>query len=215
MKLFTKSAAIMVLGAGLSVYSVAAHLQTPPSAAEWVYHRVEAGKKDYQPGHSLGLGRRIAGYDLGVSIAQEDWYDPTQSGRDGADWLKAGGISYFSLFRPRTYPKNHLSALVGFRMTADTAFQVCTYVNDLSGRHTTALETVVELGDTVWIKYLQLDSLAQFQVNYGGEKRLITLPLETASRRVAVGPWHGGSVAAPEGTGVWTFFGVLDEGSIR
>lgn len=162
----------------------------------WTTHTVSEGAKDYSPGHKLGVQPMTTGYDIEISVPVEAWYDPSQLGEDKKDWLKAGGVSYFSLLGPQTWPKNHDSALVGFRMLSDSAWQYCAYVNDVNGKHYTGLETTAKLGDTVTVKYRYEDGLAYFWTDY---PRLNdwTNRIGWNNYQVSVGPWHGGTADAP------------------
>lgn len=175
----------------------------------WTYHECEAGDKDYDSGHPLAQQRKSSGYQFAFTIKPEDWYDPKVLGREAKDWLKAAGVSYFAWFRTSTWPKNHLSALVGFRMKADQRFEVCAYVNDLSGGHRFDGVVNAAVGDTVLVTYQLEATTAHYTLLHNGKTTKVSFPdFESASRQVSVGPWHGGSSPAPVKTGVWGAFKI-------
>jgi len=173
----------------------------------WQYHRCAFEAKDYRPGHKLSLGKRSAGFDVDLTIGPEDWYDPEELGREAKDWLKAAGVSYLSFWRPGTYAKNHLSALVGFRMKPGRRFEVCAYTNDLEGGHKADGIVSAAVGDTVRITYRLEGKTAEYVLIHQEKIIKVTFPgFESAGRQVNVGPWHGGSVPAPVATGISTRF---------
>lgn len=175
----------------------------------WTYHDCDAGDKDYDSGHPLAQQRKAAGYEFVFTIKPEDWYDPTVLGREANDWLKAAGVSYFAWFRASTWPKNHLSALVGFRMKAAQRFEVCAYVNDLAGGHRFDGVINAAVGDTVRIVYRLDEDIARYTLSHKNKTIEVAFDgFESASRQVSVGPWHGGSSPAPVRTGVWGEFKI-------
>lgn len=174
---------------------------------DWQYHQCLPGDKNYAPGHDLALSRKSAGYDVELTIGADDWYDPKILGREAKDWLKAAGVSYLSIWRPGTYAKNHLSALVGFRMKPDRKFEVCAYVNDLEGGHDFDGVVSASLGDTVSVSFRLEGDVAKFVLLHKGKTSKAIFPnFESAGRQVGVGPWHGGSSPAPVTTGITTCF---------
>ena len=175
--------------------------------AQFVRHVCPAGGKDYAPGHPGGTSAPHAGYTLRLTIGSDDWYDPTPLGRDAKDWLKAAGVSYFNWFSPGSWPKNHRSALVGFRMLPEERWQVCAYVNDAEGGFTYDGVLTLAAGDTVTVTYRYLDGAAVYSLAAG--KQQVAARFENfvrGSREVNVGPWHGGSLSAPVGTGLGAEF---------
>lgn len=179
------------------------------SAAAWAYHECEAGDKDYDPGHPLAQQRKAAGYEFSFTISPEDWYDPVLLGREANDWLKAAGVSYFAWFRASTWAKNHLSALVGFRMKPDRRFEVCAYVNDLAGGHRFDGVVNATVGDTVRVVYQLTEDVARYTLYHKGKATEVSFDgFASAGRQVSVGPWHGGSSPAPVRTGIWGLFSI-------
>lgn len=165
-------------------------------------HVCPAGAKDYDPGHATPSRRPGAGYELTLTVPPEGWYDPTQlPPRDRKDWLKAGGVSYYDFWKPGTWPKNRRSALVGFRMFADRQWQACAYVNDAEGGFTYGATTTLAVGDTLRVRCTIDDGLVNYTLTTDEGRQTATFEDFTdAPRWTAVGPWHGGSVAAPERT---------------
>ncbi|NJC26241.1 hypothetical protein [Neolewinella antarctica] len=192
----------------LSGWSVPTYAQNNVHPAEsWTTHTCGEGKKDYSPGHTTGWGEAGTGYDLALVITDEAWYDPAPLGRDAKDWLKAAGVSYYSFWRPTTWPKNHLSALVGFRMLADRQYEACAYVNDAEGGFKFGGETVAAVGDTVYVSLRVLANVATYRISCQGKTQKIAFEnFAAAGRHVAVGPWHGGSLPAPAPTSLRTSF---------
>ncbi len=175
----------------------------PQLFAQATVHRCEAGDMNYAPGHPTSAQRQTGGYDLTVLVRPEDWYDPSVLGRDAKDWLKAGGVSYYSIWRPGTWPKNRLSALVGFRMRADRRYQICAYVNDRAGKWRIEGITELPVGEPVTVKYRYSGGTATFDIITAAGARSYAFPeVEVATYQLAVGPWHGGTSAAPVGTGM-------------
>ena len=175
----------------------------------WTHHACNAGNKDYDAGHPLAQQRKAAGYEFVFTIKPEDWYNPKVLGREANDWLKAAGVSYFAWFRASTWPKNHLSALVGFRMKANQRFEVCAYVNDLAGGHRFDGVVNAAVGDTVRVVYRLEKDIAHYTLLHGGKTTEVSFnDFESANRQVSVGPWHGGSSPAPVRTGIWGVFRV-------
>jgi len=176
-------------------------------SSTWQYHQCLPGEKDYDPGHDLDLGRKSAGYDVALTIGADDWYDPVVLGQEANDWLKAAGVSYLSIWRPGTYAKNHLSALVGFRMRPGQQFEVCAYVNDLEGGHEFDGVVNASVGDTVRVSFRLEGETAKYILTHKGKVTKVEFSnFESAGRQVGVGPWHGGSSPAPKATGITTRF---------
>ena len=100
------------------------------------YHTIPLGRHDADPGHGHRIRRRVRRIDFDFDFTTLRWFHPTESriGRDGLDWLKLCGVSYFSPWRPSTWPKNVHSALVGFRpgVEPDT-WEVAPYANGRDG----------------------------------------------------------------------------------
>lgn len=177
----------------------------PLEGQPWITHICPQGANDYKPGHQLAQQNAGAGYDFSFVILGNDWYDPDLLGEEAKDWLKAGGVSYYGTARPGTYAKNHLSALVAFRMVKDRKFEVCAYVNDVRGDFRFDGVRAVPVGDTVHVKYRLRDDQAVFVLTHRGKSITSTFKdFESAGRQVSVGPWHGGSVPAPVPTGMRT-----------
>jgi hypothetical protein len=175
----------------------------------WTYHQCKASNKNYSPGHGLGLKRKADGYEFSFTIKPEDWYDPKVLENEAKDWLKAAGVSYFSFFRPATWAKNHLSALIGFRMKANQRFEVCAYVNDLAGGH--RFDGVVDaaVGDIVRVTYRLKGNVAYYGLIHDGKVTSVSFKnFANAKAQISVGPWHGGSSPAPVRTGVWGAFRI-------
>lgn len=172
------------------------------------YHTCEKGSKDYVPGHGLKLKFAATGFDFEFSISAQDWYDPVLLGKEAKDWLKAGGVSYLSLFRPNTWPKNHLSALVGFRMLPNQRFEACAYVNDLEGNHRVDAIIDAAVGQTIFVQFRRRGKQAKYILSYQGKETLASFnDFDSAGFQVAVGPWHGGTLPAPVKTGIQTSLG--------
>ena len=185
---------------------------SPTLAGQWAHHRCAAGDKDYDPGHGLAQQRPTAGYDLALTVGPEDWYDPTPLGRDALDWLKAAGVSYFNWFSPGSWAKNRRSALVGFRMLTGRRYEVCAYVNDPEGGFRYDGVQTLAVGDTVRVRYRLDGDTAAYELTGPAGSTKVSFPDFTAgSRQVNVGPWHGGSLPAPQDTGLWTDFRLADD----
>lgn len=177
----------------------------------WRHHTCAPGEKDYNPGHALALQKKTSGYDVDLTIGPEDWYDPAPIGREAKDWLKAAGVSYLNVWRPATYAKNHLSALVGFRMRPDQQFEVCAYVNDLAGGHRFDGVVLAAVGDTVSVGFRLEGDTAKFVLTHRGKRVEVAFPdFMSVGRQVGVGPWHGGTLPAPFATGIGTRFRWVD-----
>ncbi|MEM9528512.1 MAG: hypothetical protein AAGA31_18000 [Bacteroidota bacterium] len=177
----------------------------PLEKQPWVTHRCPAGQKNYSPGHQLAQQSLTKGYDFSFVISADDWYDPNLLGKEAKDWLKAGGVSYFSYARPNTYAKNRLSALVAFRMTAGQTYEACAYVNDANGSFRFDDIRKVPVGDTIHVQYRLVEESAVFNLTHRGKTIISTFNnFEHANRQVSVGPWHGGSLPAPVPTSIQT-----------
>lgn len=163
------------------------------------------------PGHGLQLKRPTSGFDLTMTIASEDWYDPTPLGSDAADWLKAAGVSYFNYFNLGSWAKNRRSALVGFRMLPKERYQVCAYVNDAEGKFTYEGVLTLAVGDTVRVRYRLAEGTASYELTAPGQREKVSWSgFTSGSRQVNVGPWHGGSLPAPVPTAIRTDFRLVE-----
>lgn len=166
---------------------------------------------DYDPGHRLRLRSRTLGYELAFTIGPNDWYDPEVLGNDGKDWLKAGGVSYLRTLSPGTWPKNRLSALVGFRMSAGRTYEVAAFVNDRDGGRRINGITRLAIGDTANVSYRLREDACVYTIRANDQRRTYRFEeVKAAAQQVAVGPWHGGTSPAPVTTGVWTKFSYID-----
>lgn len=182
-------------------------LFSPPPVGnqDWTAHTVQQGGKDYKPGHGLGFQKMTDGFDLSVVIDSSSWYNPDTLGSDATDWLKAGGVSYLNLTSPALWPKNHLSALVGFRMLPDSSYETAAYVNYEDGGFEYGLTAKVVLGDTVTYKYRYRDGAAWFNLHHEKmHKDTSFSKMPYARYQVSVGPWHGGTAKAPKQTTIKT-----------
>ena len=164
-------------------------------------HRVATGDHDYLPGHATPFSRDVAGFEFTFCLPATAWFDPTAKGpiqRDGKDWNKAGGISYYSYWRPSSYPKNRRSALVATRPGRKAGtFQVCAYTNDASGGWRTGEALTFAAGDTVRVRATVDDGRVTYRIRTPGAEQTTVHPLATLSRAVAVGPWFGGNRTSP------------------
>ncbi|MEM9259693.1 MAG: hypothetical protein AAGA62_08605 [Bacteroidota bacterium] len=183
----------------------------PLAEQPWVTHSCPPGSKNYSPGHRLAQQSVTEGYDFSFVISADDWYAPELLGKEAKDWLKAGGVSYFSLARPGTYAKNRLSALVAFRMTANRTYEACAYVNDAEGNFRFDGVRKLPVGDTIHVQYRLIENSAVFNITHRGKTITSTFNnFEHANRQLSVGPWHGGSLPAPVPTRIQTRISWID-----
>lgn len=185
---------VMCLG-GLSAQ------QTPEPLEQLTAHRVQDGDHDYVPGHGFSLERKVIGFDFVLSLPASAWFDPSEEGplgRDGKDWNKAGGISYLSLWRPGTYPKNRHAALVGMRPgTSPQTFEVCAYTNDAEGSWETGPAMTFVTGDTVYVSARIEEGQVTYRLTTPSETQTTVHRLEPLAYAVPVGPWFGGNRESP------------------
>ena len=188
-----------------------AHVQAQQdhaAPAQLTPHEVQAGNHDYRPGHGFSLDRRVSGFDLALSLPASAWFDPSARGplgRDGKDWNKAGGISYLSLWRPGSYPKNRSSALVGMRPAEGPGtFEVCAYTNAADGSWETGEVLVFSAGDTVYVSARLREGKVTYRIGTTALSQTTVHPLEPLTYAVPVGPWFGGNRESPSDHRVYT-----------
>lgn len=164
-----------------------------------INHKVKKGKKNYKPGHGLGLGLVKGGYKLTFVIPKSAWYNREPDGplgRDGRDINKLGGVSYFNPLNPRTWPKNHDAALVGWRPGIEQgSFEIFAYVNDTKGGHQAELLGIVSGGEKCLVVCGRWDRKKAVSYRMNGIE--IRLPVRRRNFQINVGPWFGGTLPAP------------------
>ena len=178
-------------------------------------HLVEAGDHDYAPGHGFSLNRRVIGFDFAFSLPETAWFDPSDDGplgNDGKDWNKAGGISYLSLWRPATYPKNRSAALVGIRPAPEPGiFEVCAYTNAADGSWETGNMLAFSAGDTVFVSARIVKGKVSYRITTPLASETTEHRLEPLTYAVPVGPWFGGNRESPIGHRIFTRLVMVEE----
>lgn len=161
-------------------------------------HSVRQGRHDYSPGHGNLPCRAKSSFGLTFSIGADAWFDPSQKGpigRDGKDWNKLGGYSYFSPFRPRTWAKNASAALIGWRPSDQPGrFEISAYTNDAKkGWRVTPVMTV-KADEVIHVEVI----VRRPSVTYKFDgKEAVVHPFRPWGWCLPVGPWFGGNRTAP------------------
>ncbi|CAH1002360.1 hypothetical protein LEM8419_03267 [Neolewinella maritima] len=178
-------------------------------------HLVRAGAHDYSPGHGFSLTRGVVGFELTFFLPESAWFDPSDEGplgRDGKDWNKVGGISYLSLWRPGTYPKNRHAVLVGMRPGLTPGdFEVCAYTNAADGSWEAGPSVAITAGDTVHVEArIEQDQVTYLLTTASGSQTTVHR-FEPLTYAVPVGPWFGGNRESPISHQVHTRLVLLRE----
>ena len=197
--------------------------QTPCTAPLETYS-VRAGKHDFDGGYGLDLSRIGDGeeqsFTMRFSLDSAAWFDPRGAGplgRDGKDWNKLGGLSYFSLGSFGTYKKNANAALIGWRPAEEPyRFEWCLYVNPApdAGRrfaYAQAGETLTA-DEAVCVRVdILTDRVTATCASGTHDFADLSLPYAIRRRwRVNVSPWFGGSLPAPQDLSLRSAFVVRD-----
>ncbi len=190
---------LLLLGGGYTGQLPAQEVAKSPLHLE--AHLVQAGAHDYAPGHGFSLNKGVIGFNFAVALPETAWFDPSVDGplgRDGRDWNKAGGVSYLSLWRPGTYPKNRHAALLGMRPgTTPGRFEVCAYTNDAEGSWVTGAILDVSAGDTVYVSARIKEGQLTYRLTTPTERQTTVHRFEPLPYAVPVGPWFGGNRESP------------------
>lgn len=161
---------------------------------------VDMGDHAFSPGYGLGFAKRSPGWTMRFTVDSMDWYNPGLLGKDGKDWSKIGGVNYFSLWRPSTWPNNRRAAMGAFRMgDRNGTFEVTGYTNLNDGSHDSGQAIPIAGGDTVRIDYDYYNGKAVFEVwvNDTGYHQML-LDIDVERLQIYIPPWHGGQKRAPQ-----------------
>ena len=172
---------------------------------DFITHRVNAGESDYWPGHGH-LPRRARGFRVSLSLSASAWFDPSEAGpiqRDGRDWNKAAGVSWFSVWKPKTWRKNHCAAIIAWRPSElKGVFELAAYTNDeRGGRQVSHLGTVHADHPAHFIVDAEHGRVSYRRVDAHGRPytNLIATnhDLKIHPWTLPVGPWFGGNRDSP------------------
>ena len=162
-----------------------------------------------KPPRSLPCSRLPDTFELSLKLPPDAHFDPTPDGplqRDGRDFNKAGGLSYFSPWRPGTWRMNAAAAMIAWRPAPGGDFEWCLYVNHADASFAfsepqplaagACLTATVVIGkDCVTATYRTPD----------GRPASLSIPADILlARRIPVSPWFGGNREAPQDITLYT-----------
>ena len=183
---------------------------------------VKKGRHDFRPNTGLRIttGSKIIRnkqekntslFDIKFLFKENCWFDPTINGpiqRDGKDINKLGGVSFGNLFKPKQWPKNKNSILVGFRPSDVKGFiELHGYINYTDGSFSSVYlgAVAVDTQASVSVSYRLVDSKLEVDFSLTGDGVTSTEQLSLVwgdnhwgNFAINVDTWFGGNRKAPQ-----------------